>query len=255
MNRKLTLSLLMIILLLQACKKKSVPGKEKEKPTPIRLLTRVWGTDHYNQSGTIERNTVYTYDEQNRLVKKVEDGTKVTNYTYKDGVLTEVEYLFGGASTLKTVSKYLYENGRVKGSTEIFYTSSDVIQNESATTFIYTDGKVTSIESVSNGKPNGIRTYTYAGENIATYKGTNNYLYTYKYDDKKNPYWNKELKAVLRSADNFYMNNAVEIMTEPGYNIKIIDKYIYTYDNEGYPLTMQTPDGKATVRTFEYIIK
>ncbi|WP_276088490.1 hypothetical protein [Pedobacter sp. JY14-1] len=63
------------------------------------------------------------------------------------------------------------------------------------------------------------------------------------------------MKLAMRSVDNVSVNNPVEILTEPGYNIKIKDTYVYTYDDEGYPLTMQTPDGKSSVRNFEYTVR
>ncbi|WP_276088491.1 hypothetical protein [Pedobacter sp. JY14-1] len=126
MNKKLTFGLVVAIVLLQACRKKDNSKEQKEKPHPVKLLTRVWGTDYYNQTRTVQREALFTYDDQNRLVKKIEEGGQTSTYTYKDGKLSVVEYLFGKNTTVKSISKYIYENGRVKGATETLYSSPEL---------------------------------------------------------------------------------------------------------------------------------
>jgi len=255
MKKILTLAMIAAVFTLGACKKKKIE-KEPEKPAPVRLLTRVWGQDSFSGpgSGTSEKNSVYTYDVQNRLIKISEVGSETTEITYKDDLITQVEHHFS-SSTAFSISKYTYENGKPKSSSETLYREPGVIRGESSTNFIYTDGKITAVESISEGKVTGIKKFTYSGDNIDTYTKDNGYVLSYKYDDKKNPYFNKELKLLMRSTDHFSANNATEVVTVPFPNVKITDSYVFTYDAEGYPITMKSPDGKSVVRNFEYTTK
>src|SRR5215217_2799360 len=217
MNKLLTLSLVILSICLVSCKKKKVT-EEPEKPVPVRLLTRVWGTNYFNQTGTTEVNTQYTYDDQNRLIKISAVKGETTSCTYKDGLLTQVEYHVA-SSTAFLITKYAYQNGKPTGSTETWYREPGVIRSESGTRFIYTEGKVTAIEAISKDKVTGVKKFTYSADNVESYTREDGAVFTYSYDDKKNPYWNKDLKGLMRSTDHFSVNNVIELVTVPFPNV------------------------------------
>lgn len=242
------LLLLFAAILLNACKKDKQSEKEEEKPVPVRLLTRYWGSVNYvGGSGLREQNTIFTYDDQNRLIQ-MKNGLQITDYTYKDDLLTKINLAYGNGFI--SVSEISYTEGKPKSSKETLFSAPGVIRSETVNNHIYTDGFLTEIQIFSNGALKGTTKYTYENNNVSSSDNGSGVVNTYKYDNKKNPYLNNYMKYLMLYPDFTSINNMVE-------NTKTAQKYIYTYDEEGYPLTQKSPEGTTPIYDlhFEYIVK
>jgi hypothetical protein len=253
MKKTLTLLLLSAVILLNACKKGKQPEKEKEKPVPVKLITKYWGTvNNVGGSGLSEQNTIFTYDNQNRLIN-MKNGTTITDYLYKDDLVVKINVVIGNGFSM--ASEISYQDGKPKSSKETLFSAPEVIKSETVNTYIYTDGFLTEIQIFSKGILKGTRKYSYQGNNISRYDDERGNVYTYKYDDKKNPYINKYLKYLMLYPDFTSVNNKIEAVFNG--NAKSAQKFIYTYDDEGYPLTEKSPEGSTPISDlhFDYVVK
>lgn len=214
-------------------------------PTPTPAST-CYPTSIITADGAFIYNTVITYDDQNRIIKKVRHG---------------------GSGTRSTVFLYDAKGDMVEtgpeGATDTFYTYdlNHRIITESRDGYLFTysynaSGQLVTVTFSSASCPSCIDTWTYTYPNTST-KNYNTLTTTYtgaprtthfEYDDKYNPAKRMELPSL--ATDN---NMVRAVTTWDSFSEEV--RYVYQYNESGYPTSVVTPIdfsyGNLTIYTYE----
>lgn len=245
MNNKLSLVLFLAVFFILSCGKKDY-SEDLEPCPPIILPTKVSGTT----------NVEISYDDSFR-VSKVSEGQKSMEISYGDHEqIGKIQFLDNTATAAKrivvqavsTIAGFLPEIEM--GS----YYEGDQLLYESRNTYTYTDELITKKQLRLDNNSSVVQKYTLKNGNIATFDNGMGKVYTYTYDDKRNPFFNRILKYRFGSVDFFSANSVVEVQ-ENNNGIKTITKNTYTYNADGYPLTMKSTNSEGAVTAtykFEY---
>ena len=248
--KKILLSVLTICLALcVSCKKENSNGGSVN-PTTTKTLSKVYLT--YNNQRYISYNNVNW-----ELTDEEEyDHVLNTEYIYDGDKLSEaINYYNNGNISSRDTITYS-ENGLITNITEYKSSSVDnwemIYDNELLTKadlyrdgvmagsyeYFYTDNKLTKAIYTSLN-PNYVYNYelTWAGDNITQTKGIMGnweYITTYYYDDKINPYTGNSafetLSIVYTEFSALSKNNVISRST----NLEENDTYSYQYDGD-YP--------------------
>jgi len=235
-------------------------------PAPVYLP----GVIKVTANGVVTDSTVYKYDDQNRLIERLDAPNLNSDYKFTydaNDRLTEIDVYWSGTSSEKRIYTYGtgvvteqvsgYRNGILAGTETITYTLNPV-------------QKVTRMDISPSGEHD---VYTYdAGGNVATfdqYSGNNPSVpgnaFVYSYDIQKNPFLN--VKGDISVFDPAFSsaNNIIKLTqttTNPA-NTNVHYVYnttsTYAYNADGYPTSRTdiitgTTDPHIAV-TYTYIIK
>jgi hypothetical protein len=125
---------------------------------------------------------------------------------------------------------------------------------ESKVKYTYTNGFATEVHRTSAGSATIVEKYTYQSGNIATYDNGKGTVYSYKYDRKRNPFAYKFLQFRMGDIDFTSVNAVIEVEVKEN-GVSKVSRTVYTYNPEGYPITMKTTDSYGAVTVdykFEY---
>ncbi|RZK65175.1 MAG: hypothetical protein EOO85_28685 [Pedobacter sp.] len=253
---KLKLALLMLIALLfnLSCKKYVYESSAGPCP-PITYLAKVSGTNSSNGNGSIRSvNMNFIYDNYNHLIG-IKDGLKSLELTYHDWLVRTLKYLDSTTTvpnrkviTLRDMSTFL----PIVDIDSLFQGNKFITETQVA--YSYTNGFATEIKRISSNNATVIEKYTYQSGNIATYDNGKGAIYNYKYDRKQNPFAFKYLQFRMGDIDFTSVNSVIEVEVKEN-GVSKVSRSIYTYNSEGYPLTMKTTDSQGEViidYKFEY---
>jgi hypothetical protein len=254
MKPKLTLLLFSAAMLILSCKKNDSDSDGDTCP-PLIMITKVSGVTNLDGNGMKAVNMVFTYGAGNSLVK-IKDGQKTTKFTYdKDyRFIFEVEH---ADSAVSPVQRQIFKALSVTdtGPLRVFeyhYAGNELIF-ESANNYTYTAGFVSEVQRTSG---NGVVTqkYTFINDNMVAFDNGTGTVYRYKYNDKRNPFVNRFTRYQTGPVD-FSSANLVTDIEEETNGSKKTSKIVYTYNQDGYPLTVKSVNNEGAVTLdlkFEY---
>jgi hypothetical protein len=255
MKNKISLLSLLVVSLLFSCKKNN---NVVDTRYPLTLLTKVTGQTNITADGALKTvNEQFYYDSSNMLVK-IKDGKKTIHIAYNHFGPNEIRYV---DSTGSVITRRI-SNSRIVTSnpypapseTEEIYYEEDKLISQFIVKYSYTNGLLTEIKTTVGDVVQQIKKYNYTGKNLASFDDGKGNLYSYKYNDKLNPYANVYLRHLTGEIDFISPNLANEIEYGPT-GSKTVIKIIYTYNEEGYPLTAKATDAngnKVIDYKFEY---
>ena len=249
MKNKLPLLLFSALVLILSCGK-NTPTEDPESCPPIILLSKISGTT----------NLDFTYVDRTRLVK-IKDGEKSTEVFYTEGSFDytfKFQYLDNTGTTAKgkVVDVRSMMNDFKPGEEIESNYEGNQLKFQSKISYTYTEESITRTQTRLDDNSVIIQKYTLKNNNIASLDNGSGIIYTYKYDDKRNPLANRILKYRMGSIDFFSANSVVEVEENQNGMRKII-KNTYTYNQDGYPLTMKSVNNEGTIVAdykFEYSI-
>ena len=255
MKNKLTLVLLCAISLTISCKK---PLREEPYPCPpLIMLTKVTGTSRLDGDGSLKTvNMVFSYNQSNLLVK-IKDGKKGIDISYTDvAYLTNVLYSDSSAAVAK---RRLLEvlvlrpfNQPLKEQESIY--EGDQLVSKSILDYTYTDELVTKVERTRNNQLVSEQRYTYKNGNMITHDDGAGKIYKYEYGVNRNPFNDIALKFRPGTMDFTSINEPTAVEEIQNGSTKKITN-TYTYNTEGYPLTLKSIDSNGVLVVdykFEY---
>jgi YD repeat-containing protein len=254
MKPKLTLLLFSATLLIFSCSKKNDP--DNVGPClPLIMITKVSGVTNLDGKGIKAVNMVFTYDAANYLVK-IKDGQKTTKFTYdKDNrFIFEVEH---ADSAVSPVQRQIFKALSMTdtGPLQVFeyHYEGNQLVFESANEYSYTGGFVSEVKRTSG---NGVVTqkYTFMSGNMVAFDNGIGTVYRYKYDSKRNPFVNRFTRYQTGPVD-FSSANLVTDIEEETNGSKKTNKRVYTYNQDGHPLTVKSVNNEGTITLdlkFEY---
>jgi hypothetical protein len=257
MKIKLTLLVLIALLFILSCKKQ-VFTDNTGPCLPITFLSKVSGTTKLGGDSTlrtVNMNFIYDAIYNNRLVK-IKDGQKSMELIYHDWIIAKIQYSdsTNAVPSRKVVSlRGVNVNFTPIQEFDTIYQGNQLV-SESIVEYTYTNGYATEIQRSSTNNQTVVEKYTYQSGNIATYDDGKGTTYSYKYDRKPNPFAYKFLQFRMGAIDFTSINSAIEVeVNENGVNK--VSRTVYTYNKEGYPLTMKTTDSQGVLTVdykFEY---
>jgi hypothetical protein len=254
------LYILVFALCFAGCKKDTVTPHDTSGPKLTFVKAKTNGEDIiqeeniYNESGNIKTRTSYKDYAAGLMFSK-------TTYTYESDKLiqTDDQMDFSSSSFSSNYqysrSRFEYSGNRIIQRNHYLKTGADY-ELRSFTVFSYDDRghPVKQTRYSADGELLGYTIYTYEGNNVVlneayTISRSNAepvlaLKYSYKYDNKKNPY-----RKVYQSIENipFSVNeNNITETTSVNYNIypssaqgvSITSQTTYVYNNWGYPSLM-----------------
>ena len=255
MKIKLTLLVLVALFLNLSCKEETFDLNGGPCPS-ITFLARVSGTTSLGGDGSFRKvNMIFSNDSSNRLVR-IKDGLKSMELTYHEWIVSKLQY-----SDSTTTVPYrriinllgIGQNSVPELEVESIY-KGDQLVSESRVEYTYTNEFATEVKRTSPGSPTIIEKYTYQGVNLASYDNGKGTIYSYKYDRKPNPFAYKFLRFRMGDIDFTSANSVIEVEVKEN-GVSKVSKTVYTYNPEGYPLTMKTTDSQGAVTVdykFEY---
>ncbi len=245
MKNKLSLLLFSALFLILSCGK-NTPTEDPESCPPIILLSKVSGTT----------NVDFTYVDSRHL-EKIKDGQRTTEIFYTDYTYVfKLQHLDNSTTTTKRKVLEVYtimDDLKPGDELESDYEGNQLVF-QSRNTYAYTDESITKTQTRLDDNSVTIQKYTLKNGNIASFDNGRGTIYTYKYDDKRNPFANRYLKYRMGSIDFFSANSVVEV-EENQDGIRKIIKNTYTYNQDGYPLTLKSVNSEGTAVAdykFEY---
>ena len=257
MKIKLTLLVLVALFLNLSCKKQVFDNNSGPCP-PITFLSKVTGTTSLGGDGSlrsVDMNFVYDTYNYNRLVR-IKDGQKSMEVFYIEGTIFKIHYSDSTKAVpdrkVITVGTVLQNSAPVAEFESIY--QGDKLITQSTVNYTYTNGFATEVQRTSPGSPTIIEKYTYQGMNIASYDNGKGTIYSYKYDRKPNPFAYKFLRFRMGDIDFTSANSVIEVEVKEN-GVSKVSKTVYTYNPDGYPITMKTTDSQGAVTVdykFEY---
>lgn len=215
-----------------------------------------------------------------RIVKRdfsFNDGDEIFEYTYKDGRLETMLEKMSDGDTYEY--KFVYDkNGQLLSVHETDYktkqkVSDKVFEYKNAQTILvhetyYDDEDSNGIITLTlnaaglltrkaDSSSSGYESYEYDdSKNIAKYKESDEYSYTYTYDDKLSCFSNQGLPLwywVYDANENFDLYAGKNNVISSTYNGTPDDSYKYDYDSDGYPVTVYDKNnGNKKIGEFIY---
>lgn len=182
-------------------------------------------------TGPSSLSGLVTYDDQNRY-----DRIEVLTDPANPGQGTRYRYSY--ATTTRNFS--IYESGLTPSSTE-FNGRHFLVDDQNRVTYFYT----------GDGAGSKSEKYTYTGDNLTTIvfgEGRRYTTVTYEYDDKLNPLYGNFRGTQLQQ---YSRNNVLKSTTTGDLGKVYVTDYVYTYNEQGLPVSVREKDGKETHR-FRY---
>ncbi len=235
-------------------------------PAVVCLLTKFTsvGSEHPDDDLNTTYSTTFEYNDKGELIM-FSDDSESSNFTYVDGLVTEVKTVEDDATT---IDKWTYNVNKLVNHVESA-TTYDGGEFASTKDFVYDDAKkLISIKRMSVDATDYLMTFTYTGDNVTAYVAQDidndeemeNGTYT-DYDTKKNPF--KLLaKATgnqafflseVTSAQLLSLNNAITVnMSLDQSNTSV---YEYDANNNVTKQTITYAKGGKDIITFEYSCK
>jgi YD repeat-containing protein len=204
MKNKLPLLLFSALFFILSCGK-NTPTEDPESCPPIILLSKISGTN----------NLDFTYVDKISLVK-INDGEKSTEVFYTEGGFDytfKFQYLDNTTPTAKgkVVDVRSMMNDYKPGEEIESNYEANQLMFQSKISYTYTEESVTRTQTRLDDNSVIIQKYTLKNNNIASFDNGSGTIYTYKYDDKRNPLVNRILKYRMGSIDFFLANSVVEV--------------------------------------------
>ena len=256
MRYKLTLSLLSALFFILSCSKTNGVDDNSDSPCPpLTLLTRVSGTTTLGGNGSSRAvNMIFSYDQGNRLIR-IKDGQKTTKFSYYDSPGYMVEYLDSTTSIIKKQVLQLQSFAPYAMPQQILesHYEGDQLVFQSTNKYTYVNDLISEVQRTS-GNTVVVQKYTFKNSNIATFDNGGGTIYSYKYDNKRNPFADRSLKFNMGPIDFASENSPTEI-EENVNGVKKISVRAYTYNQDGYPTSVKSVSGDGTViidYKFEY---
>lgn len=248
-----------------SCSTESVDNQEEET-TDSTLLKKIV----YNKGTSDEYTEVFNYIDGNKL-KSVDAGDGYKNvYTYdENNNLVKDEFFESGKLIASVVLEYNSDK-KIAKYTETFFEGSGLDDRQYEKVFTYNNNDTITNEVYVNYSNSGFElgwteTITLDGKNIAEILHDNGYKITYKYDGKNNAFKNIHSIEVLNilSENEFgsiIYGNTSNILTYVESDTSISDnyndKYEYTYNENNYPITCTYTsiygNGSEDIETIEY---
>ncbi|MES2454191.1 MAG: hypothetical protein V4594_01565 [Bacteroidota bacterium] len=256
MRYKLTLSLLSALFFILSCSKTNDADDNNVGPClPLTLLTRVSGTTTLGDTGGSRTvDMIFSYDEGNHLIR-IKDGQKTAKFTYYSGPGYLVEYLDSTTSVIKKQVLQLQEFAPFEKPLKVLesHYEGDQLVFQSTNKYTYVNDLISNVQRTS-GNTVVIQQYTFKNGNIATFDNGSGTIYSYKYDNKRNPFADRFLKFNMGPIDFASENSPTEI-EENVNGVKKISIRVYTYNQNGYPTRVRSVSSDGTVildYKFEY---
>ena len=224
--------------------------------TSVSLLGNITLTFEYNSDKTVSRIT--TSEKNNTYAQMSYKDKRITQIQYYEDNKLAREIVFGrkdGGTTINKVEKYVYDGFLAKSTlSDLLFPETKSLPEQVLKSHKSTDGK--SLYSIEN--------VTYEGDNISrvrwffVYNGqqTLETITTYKYDEKKNPYYG--LPYAFLELTGYSKNNVTSSITsyENGRD-KEIQKILtlnhaYAYDKK-YPVLDSITERLSYVTGFDTI--
>lgn len=255
MKIKLTLLMLSASLFNLSCKK-PVIDDNSYPCLPVTILSKVSGTNRLGLDGSLKTvNMILSYDSNNRLVG-IKDGRKSMELTYHEWIVSKIQY--ADSTTAVPDRKVIALRGVTQNSAPIEEIESiyqgDQLISESKAKYTYTNEFATGVLRTFANNTTVVEKYTYQNGNIATYDNGKGTTYSYKYDRKPNPFAIRLLQFRMGDIDFTSVNSVIEVEVKENGASKV-SRTVYTYNSEGYPLTMTTTDSQGIITVdykFEY---
>jgi hypothetical protein len=115
----------------------------------------------------------------------------------------------------------------------------DKLVSKSRIKYSYVGDNNTEITYTSSTGATLVERYTFKDRNISSFDNGRGTIYTYKYGNKINPFANWLLMYRMGPTDFFSANEVLEI-EENTNGLRKISRNTYTYNKEGYPITLKT---------------
>jgi hypothetical protein len=234
-----------------------------DPPPPIVcLLTKytVVGSGYADEFYNVTNSTTFVYNDKGELIKYSSDDEYTTTFSYVDGLVTEVQTVYGDATTIE---KWTYNTDKLASHVEgtITFLGIETLYTKD---FAYNDAKkLISIHRTSDVS-NYLMTFTYTGDNVTAYvvrdidldEEIENSTYA-DFDTKNNPFL---LLAKATGDQAFFItevtsphllseNNAKTVNSSEG-NYSIA--YEYDANENVIKQTITHAEGGKDVITFEY---
>jgi len=255
MKNTLSFLLLFIIIINSSCKKNKPITEDLHCP-PILLLTKISGTTSLGSDGSVKKSTsFFSYDSYLRLIN-IKNGKKSIAISYIDYNPFNIKYSDSTSSIVKLkvidLQEILSESRPAKEFAS--YYESDQLVSKTTTNYTYTGGVMTEVRHKLEDNTIVIEKYTFKDGNVETFDNGKGTTYRYKYDAKQNPFAYRLLKYRMGTLDFYSVNTVIE--TEETKNgVRKTTKNTYTYNQDGYPLTLKLMNSEGTIVAdykFEY---
>nr|WP_068892505.1 hypothetical protein [Pedobacter panaciterrae] len=255
MKKQLLILLTAVAAVAAGCKKdKDKDNNPDNNNGKVKYLSKVTETDQ-------DEIKIYllTYDNNNRLVSyNSQDNNETKSYTYDaNGNLTKVDSKF---DTEREVYEVAYTNGIPTTGTRKTYEGQTVKSTE---TIQYTvaNGKVSKIVMKADNDEPIEYVLTYQNGNLSKMEVISedaSFSSDFTYGTKKSPMYASLLKYIISPGESLEFSSKNELLTTAikiGDNPAFQSTSVFTYDNDGYPLTGKsrvTGEDHDTVVKFEY---
>jgi hypothetical protein len=253
MNKHFAILLICMAFALSGCKKDKSKTPD-EQDGPVKFLSKATETSN----GTT-RISIYTYDDKNRILNIKTGSTQEIKYTYNGAEIALIEvrngtiasnavFTYNGGKPVKLVRKSYDGGALLKEGTYSFAYLGDLITNinisengiiAQKTRIKYQDNNIIETESESSVIIKSVNTY---GSKFSRFKGGRQKYYT-----------------GVDFFDSFSVNDLLKTVIIYPDGATLTSTYTYTYDSEGYPITLSVthlhsvagPVG-GSISTFEY---
>lgn len=257
MKIKLSLLVVSALFLNLSCKKQVFDGNTGPC-LPITFLSKVSGTTSLGGDGSLRSvNMIFVYDTYSYIgLVRIKDGKKNMELLPHDDIIFKIIYTDSttAVASRKVIAvEGVFQNSAPHSEIESIY-QGDKLITESKVKYTYTNGFATEVHRTSAGSATIVEKYTYQSGNIATYDNGKGTVYSYKYDRKRNPFAYKFLQFRMGDIDFTSVNAVIEVEVKEN-GVSKVSRTVYTYNPEGYPLTMKTTDSYGAVTVdykFEY---
>lgn len=256
MKHKLMLLLFSSTILILSCSKQNNPDYDDQPCLPLFRVTKVSGMTKLDGNGSMKAvNMTFIYDGYNQL-SQIKDGQKTTKFTFDNDhrFIFEVEH---SDSAVSPVQRQVFKALSVTDAGPLQVTESHYEGNqlvfESANKYIYTDGFVSELQRTS-GNDVVTQKYTFKNGNMVTFDNGTGTVYRYSYENKPNPFVNRFTRYQTGPVDFTSANLVTDIEQEVN-GLKKTTKRVYTYNQEGYPLTVKSANSEGVIvldLRFEY---
>ena len=221
----------------------------KENNEKIKIDTRErYLTQITEQKGSITTTTTFSYDDKMRL-STARTGSELISYSYTEDKLTGVDIKDGFNNTISEIT--YKDNYPYRGISKVYV--SGILTRTLNYEYM---SSLSQTGQINVSEPNtSLRRlyYEYDNANIISLVEIANRVFTnydFEYGEKKNVFFNSNIRWPLGidRFDRVSTNEVLSIKTETK-GVKHQKSFLYSYDNDGFPLSAIVTETEPPSRT------